>query len=463
MSVTHLTATEATRLFERGELSPVELLTDTLARLDRTEPVINAVSEDLRDEAFAAARESERRFRDGTARPLEGIPLVVKDEQPMRGRLSQDGSLLLEGKIADVTHPIIERIQDAGAVIHARATNPEFCCTSVTHSKLWGVTRNPFNPDFTPGGSSGGSGAVLAAGSTLLATGSDIGGSIRIPSSYCGLVGFKPPFGRVPGLAPFNSDSYCADGPLGRSVNDVARLQNVISGPWAQDQASLREALTLTADPAQLAGTRIALCLTIGDYELDPAVRSNTLAVGEALRAAGATVDEVELPWTRHEIFELMWAHFGAIMGTSIEDTLEGDPSRRELMMPYTRAFMDRSESSLSYTEGLEGEARFYRPLGELLERYDALICPTVGNTGLAADAPCDNLDEVFSTMMTMPFNVIGRVPVLAVPSGRAPTGVPTGVQIVGRTYDDQTVFSIGAALEAELALWTGPDWWPDL
>ena len=463
MSITHLTATEATKLFESGELSPVELFTETLARLDFAEPTINAVSEDLRESAFAAARESEQRFRDGTARPLEGIPLITKDEQPMQGRLAQDGSLLLKGERSDVTHPIIERIQAAGAVIHARSTNPEFCCSSVTHSKLWGVTRNPFNPEYTPGGSSGGAGAVLAAGSTVLATGSDIGGSIRIPAAFCGVVGFKPPFGRVPGLAPYNSDTYCADGPMGRSVADVAMLQNVMSGPWAQDQASLREELRLTTTPTSLKGTKIALCLTLGDYDLDPAVRENTLAVAEALRAAGATVDEVDLPWTKHEIFELMWTHFGAIMGSSIEDTLRGDESRRELMMPYTRAFIDRAGSSMTYTEGLEGETQFYRPLGDLLEHYDALVCPTVASSGLAADAPADNIDEVFSTMMTMPFNIVGRVPVLAVPSGRASNGVPTGVQIVGRTYDDQSVFRIGATLEAELALWTGGAWWPSL
>ena len=108
---------------------------------------------------------------------------------------------------------------------------PEFSCAPFTHSALWGVTRNPWDPELSPGGSSGGSGAALAAGETLLATGSDIGGSIRIPASLCGVVGFKPPFGRVPGMPPFNSDTYCADGPMGRSVADVALLQNVLAGP----------------------------------------------------------------------------------------------------------------------------------------------------------------------------------------------------------------------------------------
>lgn len=463
MTSTYLTAAEATKRFKAGELSPVELLTEMLARVKQTEPVINAVTEEMIDSAYIAARESEHRFRDGTARPLEGIPLMLKDEQPIRGRLQQGGSLLLKGEVASVTHPAVTRIEAAGAVIHARTTTPEFCATTVTHSKLWGVTRNPHNPDFTPGGSSGGSGAALAAGSTMLATGSDIGGSIRVPASYCGVIGYKPPFGRVPGLAPFNSDTYCADGPMGRSVADVAILQNVISGPWAQDQASLRERISLVTERASLKGIRIAMCPTLGDYQVDPVVLQNTLAVGEALRSAGATVDEVQLPWTIDEVLRIMKAHFGAIMGSSIEDLVQGDSARREMLMPYSRAMIDHGAGGITYVEGLAGEAQFYRPLGEMLEKYDALICPTVANTGLVADDPCDNPDQVFSTMMTMPFNMVGRVPVLAVPSGRAQNGVPTGIQIVGKTYDDQTVFTIGAALESLLSMWTSDDWWPAL
>ena len=463
MTSTHLTATEATRLFENGELSPVELLTDIVARVKQVEPVINAVTEEMIESAYTAARESECRFREGTARALEGIPLMLKDEQPIRGMLQQEGSLLLEGEIAEESHPIVERIEAAGAVMHARTTTPEFCATTVTHSKLWGVTRNPHNPEFTPGGSSGGSGAALAAGSTLLATGSDIGGSIRIPASYCGVVGFKPPFGRVPGMAPFNSDTYCADGSMARTVADVAALQNVISGQWAGDQASLRERVNLDATVTSLAGMRIALCPTLGNYRVDPVVLQHTLAVGDALRAVGAEVELVELPWTVEQVLETMKPHFAAIMGSALADLVQGNPQKLEMLMPYSRALIRHNDSAMSYTEGLEAEARFYRPLGETLERFDALVSPTVANTGLAADDSCDDPDEIFSIMMTMPFNIVGRVPVLAVPSGRAPNGVPTGVQIVGRTYDDQAVFRIGAALEAELDLWTSSAWWPAL
>lgn len=458
----YLTAAEATGLFERRELSPVELLDEVFARADAVEPVINAFTERLRDEARTAARESERRFREGTQRPLEGIPLALKDEQPIAGRLQQDGSLLCRGAVAEITHPVVERVYGAGAVVHARTTTPEFCAAAVTHTELWGVTRNPHNPEFSPGGSSGGSGAALAAGTAVLATGSDIAGSIRIPSAYCGTVGFKPPYARVPGIAPFNADSYCADGPMGRSVADVAALQNVIVGQWRGDQASLRDNPVLAPVAGSLAGTRIALSLALGAFDPDPVVIANTLAFADALRGAGAVVEEVELPWTSEQMSELLWAHFNAIMGASVESLIDGDPERAARLMPYTRAFVGRAAAPrIGYAEGLVGENAFYRPLGELFEDYDALLCPTLANTGFAADDPCTDTPAMLDAMMTMPFNIVGRVPVLSVPSGRAPNGLPTGVQIVGRPYDDATAFRIGAAAEAELGLWTSRDWWP--
>ncbi|MFF2272246.1 amidase [Agromyces sp. NPDC058136] len=462
MELFRLTATEASELMRRRELSPVELLDAVVARTAATEPAINAVTEEWVEEARAAAHVSEQRFAAGeAARPLEGIPLMLKEEQPVAGRLAEEGCLLERGHIADETHPIVERIQAAGAVIHARTTTPEYCCAPVTHTKLWGVTRNPWNTEFSPGGSSGGSGAVLAAGSTLLATGSDIGGSIRIPASFCGVVGFKPPFGRVPGIAPFNSDTYCADGPMGRSVADVALLQNVISGPWVGDAASLRDLSTVSGAVASLEGMRIALCLDLGGYDVDPAVEQNTRTAAAALVAAGATVDLVELPWGPERTLATAWPHFGAVMGPFIEQIAEGEPERAEQLMPYTRAFAAQAAAGGEYVEGLVAETSFYRPFAELMTGYDALVCPTIATTGFAADEPATDSAAVFSKLMTLPFNVIGRVPVLAVPSGRAPNGVPTGVQIVGKTYDDTTVFRIGAALEQELGLWTDPAWWP--
>ncbi|GAA1642033.1 MULTISPECIES: amidase [Brevibacterium] len=461
MNLPHITATEAIRLFRTQRLSPVELLDAVVARTRETEPLVNSVTEQMLEAAYRAARESEKRYQDKTPRPLDGVPLMLKEEQPITGYLSEEGSLLEKGNVAEVTHPIVDRIITAGAVVHGRTTTPEFCCAPVTHTRLWGITRNPHNPEMTPGGSSGGSGAALASGSTVLATGSDIGGSIRIPASYCGVVGFKPPFARVPGLAPFNADTYCADGPMGRSVADVALLQNIIAGPWAGDPASLRPRVSVSGDVGTLNGVRIALSFDLGGYDPDPIVVTRTEQFALALENAGASVEEVDLPWTPGRVLDIAWKHFGGIMGPFIESI--GRDSSAESLMPYTRAFINAASRAGSYAVGLVEESTFYRPLGNLFETFDALVCPTVTNTGMAADATCTDSADVFSQLMTLPFNIVGRVPVLAVPSGRAPNGVPTGVQIVGRTFDDPMVFRIGAAVEAELGLTTADDWWPDL
>ncbi len=466
-----ISATDALDRFARKELSPVELLDAVLARADVVEPSINAFTEQLRDEAYAAARESERRYAGGgDVRPLDGIPLVLKEEQPIAGRTLEEGSLVEKGVVAELTHPVVDRVLAAGAVVHARTTTPEFSCAPFTHTELWGVTRNPWNLDMSPGGSSGGSGASLAAGSTVLATGSDIGGSIRLPSSFCGVVGFKPPFGRVPGLAPFNQDTYCADGPMGRTVADVALLQNVLAGPWSGDQASLRPAYRIP-EPEAVHGMRVALCIRLGDFPVDPVVERHTRESAEALRSVGVVVEEVELPWRREDVVSAAWAHFGSIFGAGLG--LLPDEAV-ELLMPYTRAFAEKAAGfgdAESRLTGLMAEARLYEPLGELLEHHDALLCPTVGAQGLVAgddylgttvdvDGTAHGWEDV---LMTIPFNVVGRVPVLSVPSGIAPNGVPTGVQVVGRTYDDATVFRLGAALESVLPRWADESWRPTL
>lgn len=471
----YLSAVDAVRLFASRELSPVELLDAVLTRTDEVEGRINALTERMYDEARAAARESEDRYRRGgdPVGVLDGVPLVVKEEQPIAGRTLEEGSLLERGTIADQTHPVVERVLAAGAVVHGRTTTPEFSCAPFTHSNLWGVTRNPWDTTMSPGGSSGGSGAALAAGETTLATGSDIGGSIRLPASLCGVVGFKPPFGRVPGMAPFNSDTYCADGPMGRSVADVALLQNVLAGPHPHDQASLRPAYELPPAFEDVRGLRVALCVNLGDYVVAPEVEAKTRAAAAALESAGATVTEVELPWRRDQVAAAAWTHFGSIFGAFLS-TFDGD--RADLLMPYTREFARTAAAAMegpsAYAEGLAAEAEIYAPLGDLLLRHDVMLCPTVASYGWEAgeDYVVDRRVEIgdqqvpwTDAAMTLPFNVIGRVPVLTVPSGRTSSGLPTGVQLVGRTYDDVTVFRAGAALESVLGLWSDPTWRPGL
>ncbi|MFE3448789.1 amidase [Nonomuraea sp. NPDC059194] len=449
----YLSATEAHALMSRRELSPVELLTAVIDRAEVVEARVNAFTERLYESAMEQARAAETAYLNGTARPLEGIPVAVKEEQPIEGHTHEEGSLLLKGVIAEATHPVVSRITQAGGIIHARTTTPEFSCAGFTHSRLWGVTRNPWNLDCSPGGSSGGSGASLAAGTSLLATGSDIGGSIRIPASFCGVVGFKPPFGRVPALPPFNLDQYCHDGPMARTVADVALLQNVIAGPHPWDVVSIRPKLELPPFTGDVRGLRVALSVTLGDYVVEPDIVANTLAAAEALRAAGAIVEEVELPWTRKQIMAAADAHFGGIFGAGIGELAA---AHADQLTGYTRAFAN-TRPELSFYQGLELEGEIYRPLGELLERYDALLCPTTAVSAFPAEHDGGPLaidgesGHYMLGVMTIPFNIASRCPVLSVPSGLAANGVPTGVQLVGRTYDDVTVFQIASCLEAAL------------
>ena len=454
----YLSAAEALALFRSRALSPVELLDALIERVEESEPALNAVVDRRYDEARTEAKASAERYasKTGTDRPLDGVPVAAKEEHPMVGRSWTQGSLLLDGTVATKDHPVIERIQAAGGIIHVRTATPEFCAAGFTESKQWGITRNPWNLAMTPGGSSGGSGAALAAGYAPMATGSDIGGSIRIPASFSGVVGYKPPFGRVPAMPPFSMDQYCHDGPMARTTADCALLENVIAGEHRYDIVSLPDPPTLSlAGHGSLAGTRVALCLNLGDFPLDPEIEVNTRAAAAALAAAGATVTEVTLPWTRREIFDAALCHFAAIMSEGIEPLL----ARADELTGYVRAFVAQCAPFKGHFEsGLELEGKLYAPLGDLFEDHDILLCPTLGTRGIAVGDDYvdtklvvggESLDWYMEGLLTLPFNLFSRCPVLSVPSGFADNGVPTGVQVVGRRYRDESVFQIAYALEA--------------
>lgn len=460
MKLHELSATEALARFRARELSPVELTEAVIARADEVDGTVNALCCRFDDEALAQARAAERRYAPGgePPRPLEGIPLAVKDEEPIAGQPWSQGSLLYRDLVADHSSPVGQRILDAGAIVHARTTTPEFCCAGFTQSRLWGVTRNPWNPDYAVGGSSGGAGAALAAGTATLASGSDIGGSIRIPASVNGVVGFKPPWGRVPGEPPFNLDPYCHTGPLARTVADCALLQNVLAGPHPADHVSLRPKLVLPDRFDGVEGLRIALSIDLGDWDVDQEVRANTHAVAELLRDCGATVEEVDLQVPRERVMRALAVHFGSLFAAWIGEQCEQHPDEVTTYAAALPAQMAALAGGASLLDKLELEAELYAPIGALLESYDALICPTAGTVGLLAGEDYVQRQVVVDgrpqpthlhAMLTPAFNVASRCPVLAVPSGRASNGVPTGVQIVGRTYDDATVFRVGAALEA--------------
>jgi len=469
----YLSATEVLQAFRTGKLSPVEVFDAVSARADAVEPTVNALLErDHEDYRAAAAVAADRYAGTGPApRALEGLPVALKEEQPIAGRSARYGSLLTEGDASDETHPVAERVFGAGAIVHARSTTPEFSCAAFTHSDLWGITRNPWNPDFGPGGSSGGSGAALASGTAYLASGSDIGGSIRIPASLNGVVGFKPPYGRVPALPPFNLDTYCHDGPMGRTVADVALFQNVIQGQHRGDHVSL-PAVPIPDELGDVRGMRIALALTLGDFPIDAEVEVNTRAFAEALRRAGAVVEEVTVDLSRDEVTSAALVHYGSVMGPSMLEFCEPDDPR---LMPYTQHFLALSTAEydkVGLYAGLTLESKVHRALATLFDDHDALICPTLGTTGFVAGddytehgitVASEYVELYIFAALTPVFNVASRHPVLNVPSGRAANGVPTGVQVVARPYDDITAFHVGAAAERELGLWNDPTWRPGL
>ena len=458
----YMPATEALAAFRARTLSPRELMRAVIARAEATADPVNAFTFMYFDEALTAAGEAERRYRRGEpAGPLDGLPVGIKDESFIAGKPTSSGSLVTEDEVADRSSTMNERILAAGGIVHARTATPEFSCAGYTWSRRWGITRNPWNPEFTPGGSSGGSAASLASGTSAIATGSDIAGSIRIPASACGLVGYKPPYGRNPDDPPFNLDSYCHTGPLARSVRDAVILQNVMCGPHPLDVSTLRPKLELPTEFEPVDGWRIAWSRDLGFYEVDPEVERNTLAALDVLRSLGATVEEVDLGWTG-ESMDAAITYLGHLFGGYISKLLSeyGDK-----MTSYARAFAESSLGSTprDFVGSLEVANAMYATLGPLLEKYRLLVCPTTALPAVPADfdQSADTLringrevSPFLGWVMTVPFNMLSRCPVLTVPSGHASNGVPTGLQIVGRTYCDEDVFRAGLAYETALGGW---------
>ncbi|MXZ81584.1 MAG: amidase [Gammaproteobacteria bacterium] len=454
----YLSGAEALAGFRRGTLSPVELLEAVIRRTESVNVSINALTETYFDRALDQARESEQRYLKGEARPLDGLPLAVKDEFRVKGTLRSSSSLVYRNRIDTQTDTLIERLLEAGAICHAKTTTPEFCILGSCHSRLWGVTRNPSNLEITPGGSSGGSGAALSAGMTTLATGTDIGGSIRIPASQCGVVGYKAPYGRNPEVPVFNLDFYSHSGPMARTVVDCALMQNIISGPSNRDIATLRDRVVLDTDsvPRDLRGLKIAWSMNLGFMEIDRAVENNTLDALQTFRDLGADVEEVDLGWTEEIIGAVhhYWAHSWV---SQFSGLLE---EHRKDLTDYAIWFIENSRACTAedFNRSLKVAVGMYDTFGPMMDRYDLFVCPTLGTNRVPADYSWPDavvtingdtrsrIEESWS--LTYPFNMLSRCPVMSVPSGVADNNVATGIQLVARTYDDPAVFRIAKAYE---------------
>ena len=467
----YMSATDALEAFRSRTLSPVELVKAVITRAEKIQNTINPFADKYFDEAFETAKIAEAKYKDPDDRlgPLEGLPLAVKDSTPIKGRRSTNGSRINENRTDQHTNPSIERLLTSGANLFARTTCPEFCWLFTCHSRMWGVTRNPWRLDITPGGSSGGSAAALAAGAATIATGSDSAGSIRQPASQCGIVGYKPPYGRMP-LSPSNSfDPFVQIGPMARTVADAALMSNVMSGPHPLDHTALNDKVMIPDRIPGITGMKIAFSRNLGHFQLADDVEREFMSSIESLREAGANIEEISL----NGLEDVIRLSHGAQEFLSHEFLQEAMDNFPDIISDYVPELLETAlsfnSSDFRKSTSLAGEI-WQSHFGPLFQENEALLCPTVSSPSVPAEnwqrqKITVNGHQLTDTEMTMTglFNLYSRCPVLSVPSGMTDEALPCGLQIIGRPCDDITVFQIGAALEKIRPWAESSDNWPSL
>ena len=460
LDLSYTPATRLAALIREKKLSPVEVIENSLARIAEVDRALNCFCFTYPEEALEKARAAEAAVMAGAALgPLHGVPIAIKDLTPTAGKRTTRGSFIHEHDVPDADAIVVERLLAAGAILVGKTTTPEYAFSWFTDSLLWGVTRNPWNPSRTPGGSSGGSAAAVATGCVPLAEGSDMGGSVRVPAAFCGLTGLKPSFGRIPfEIFPSVFDQTCHFGPLARTVDDAALFLDVAHGPDQRDIQTLPQRLDIDIPvPSDIRGRRLAFSMDLGHCRIDDAVAANTRAAVEVLRDLGAVVEEIDLALPTRP--ETGWGHWGVYYAALLGDRLAEwrgrmDPSLVEMIEK------GLATDAVTAKKWEYARTRHWQALAPLFERHDALLCPTAAipapDAGLD-DGDFDYFDDdgrYVTIELTSHFNMVGQCPAFSVPSGWTGEGLPTGLQIVGNRFDDLAVLRIGAALEGALR-WT--------
>ena len=379
LDLAYTTASELSRRIRSKDISPVEVVKSALARIEEVNPKLNCFCFTYPEEARERARAAERAVLAGEEPgPLAGVPLAIKDLTPIKGKRTTLGSFVYEHWVPDKDAAVVEKLCRAGAILVGKTTTPEFAYSSFTESPLWGITRNPWDLERTPGGSSGGSGAAVAAGCVPLAEGTDMGGSVRIPAAFCGIVGLKPSLGRIPmDILPTVFDSISHFGPLARTVADAALFLSVAQGPHDCDIQSLKPALEVPVPPqGRLDGRKLALSVDLGFYAVDSEIEANTRAAAEALRNAGAQVEEVELGWTKEQS-DAWTAYWGVYLAAAFEHVL---PDYRDRMDPHVVALIEAGQAmgAVPFKQIETIRTEQWLELARVFERFDALLCPTM-------------------------------------------------------------------------------------
>lgn len=419
----------------------------------------------LDDSAAAVAGEIDRALADGERLdlPLLGVPFAAKDMTPTAGVPATLGSWTSGDAPATETALVVDRLQQAGAVLIGKTTTPEFANSGFTGSPRWGVTRNPHDPRRSPGGSSGGSGAAVAGGCVPFAEGTDMGGSVRIPAALCGVVGLKPSLGRIPmTILPSLFDNISHFGPLARRVDDAVAFMAATSGPSDEDPFSVPlafDAARARRRPA-LAGRRFAFSMDLGFYAVADEVQAVILDAIARLRRAGAVVDIVDLRWTR-DVVDRWTDLWGVFMAAYFGDRRARFAAR---MDPAVLALMERGDA-LGATEVKRIEllrSAMWRDMMRVLDNREALLCPTCAVPAPPVEETDDDYMETLpdgrfrGLDLTAPFNMVPALPALSLPAGYA-GGLPVGLQMVGRRYGDEALLGLAGSVEALLGVRTLP------
>jgi aspartyl-tRNA(Asn)/glutamyl-tRNA(Gln) amidotransferase subunit A len=443
-------ATTAARLIRKRALSPVEYVDAVLGAIERTQPTLNAYATVTADAARAQARVAEQAVIAGEQLgPLHGVPVNIKDLFATKGVRTAHGSAILADNIPSQDDILVTRLKDAGAIMLGKSTTPEFGHKGHTDGPSFGITRNPWNPACTAGGSSGGAAVAVAAGLGPMGLGTDGAGSIRIPAGACGVVGLKPTTGAVP--YEQTSDSffnYAAAGPLTRTVADAALMMDSLVGSSTLDPWSLGApgsgALMPSLISEDLSGLRIGYLSAMSDCSAD--VAANAKASLAALEALGAEVEEAGagMDWIAGPARLMYLANLNVYFGHHLEKWRDRmDPVLVEWIAAGSRATL------VDFRKAQIARSRLYRAVQKLLEDYDFLVTPTLPTTAIAAEAG-KTVDALFNrgwNAFVYPFNQSGN-PALSVPNGFGADGLPTGLQIIGRWWRDNDVLRLGAILE---------------
>ncbi|MDV7221281.1 amidase [Streptomyces prunicolor] len=451
--LTELTAVELLDGYRRREFSPVDATRATLDRAEEIQPAVNAFVRLDAEGALASAAESAERWRRGEPTGLlDGVPVTVKDILLQRGTPTLRGSkTIAEQGSWDEDAPSVARLREHGAVFIGKTTTPEFGWKGVTDSPLSGITRNPHDPSRTAGGSSGGSAAAVALGAGPLSLGTDGGGSVRIPASFCGIFGLKPTYGRVP-LYPASAFGTLSHvGPMTRDAADAALLLDVIGVPDARDWSGLdRPPGSFSKGLAHgIQGLRIAYSPSLGgQVAVRPAVAAAVRRGVERLAALGAYVEETDPDFSDPvDAFHTLWFSGAARVTQKLA------PRQRELLDPGLREICATGAgfSALDYLAAVDARMELGRRMGLFHERYDLLVTPTLPITAFEAgvEVPKGSGHRRWTgwTPFTYPFNLTQQ-PAATVPVGSDGDGLPIGMQIVGARHRDELVLRAAHALD---------------